>query len=129
MVVLDTHAWLWWISAPERLSDRAAAAIDASESVGVVSISCWEVAMLSRHGRISLDRDPRRWLRQALSQPGLVALPVGPKAAIEAALLDADQFPGDPADRLIYACASETGAPLVTRDARLREFDPRGTLW
>ena len=37
--------------------------------------------------------------------------------------------PPDPADRMIYATARATGAPLVTKDQRLREFDPRGTLW
>jgi PIN domain nuclease of toxin-antitoxin system len=31
VIVLDTHAWLWWMSSPERLSDDAAASIaDAS---------------------------------------------------------------------------------------------------
>ena len=40
-----------------------------------------------------------------------------------------DPFPGDPADRMIYATARAEGADLVTRDRRLRDYDPRGTLW
>lgn len=84
--------------------------------------------MLSVNGRVAFDRDVRRWVRQALAQPGLIALPLTPKIGVEAAALG-DEFPGDPADRMIYATARETGWPLVTRDRRIRSFDPRGTLW
>jgi PIN domain nuclease of toxin-antitoxin system len=128
MVVLDTHAWLWWVDAPERLSDRARTAIDEAGAIGVAAISCWEVAMLVVKRRVELALPARAWVRQALSQPGIVALPLGPAQAVEAALLD-PQFPGDPADRLIYATARDQGAALVTRDGRLREFDPRLTVW
>ncbi|MGH3832713.1 MAG: hypothetical protein ACRDRS_20125 [Pseudonocardiaceae bacterium] len=40
-------------------------------------------------------------------------------------------FPGDPADRLIYATAVECGWSLVSKDRRLREHPyPREvTIW
>jgi len=129
MVVLDTHAWLWWSDDPSRLSATARGAIAAAGSVGVVAVSCWEVAMLAARGRIGLDREVPRWIQQALVRPGVVALPLTPKAALDAALLDHSEFPGDPADRFIYATARDAGVHLVTRDARLRDFDPRGTVW
>jgi PIN domain nuclease of toxin-antitoxin system len=129
MVVLDTHAWLWWVADRTRLSAAAAAAIEESESIGVAAISCWEVAMLALRGRIALDRDLARWVRQALAQQGVAALPLTPPVALAAALLERERFGGDPADRMIYATAREAGARLITRDARIREFDPRGTLW
>ena len=129
MVVLDTHAWIWWTDDPSRLSSGARAAIEGADSIGVAAIACWELAMLSLSGRVTLDRDPARWARQALSQPGVVALPLMPKVAMDAGLLERDGFVGDPADRLIYATARDAGAPLITRDRALRDFDPRGTLW
>lgn len=129
MVVLDTHAWIWWVDDPSRLSPRARAAISEAEPVGVAAISCWELGMLSLSGRVALDRDPSRWVRQALAQPGVIAIPLSPKVAVDAALLERDGFVSDPADRLIYATARDVGARLVTRDARLREFDRRGTVW
>ncbi|MDQ3102561.1 MAG: hypothetical protein M3Q53_01810 [Actinomycetota bacterium] len=52
-----------------------------------------------------------------------------PKLAVGAALLDHEDLPRDPAERMIYATARSTGARLITKDQRLREFDPRGTLW
>jgi PIN domain nuclease of toxin-antitoxin system len=129
VVVLDTHAWLWWTDARERLSDTAREVIGEAPARGVPAICCWELAMLVVKGRIALGRDTRTWIRQALGQPGIVALPLSPKVAVDAALLDRDEFEGDPADRLIYATARDQGSPLVTRDARLRAFDPRGTVW
>jgi PIN domain nuclease of toxin-antitoxin system len=129
VIVLDTHAWLWWVDAPDRLSATARQAIEGADAIGVPAISCWELAMLVVKRRIELERDARTWIRQALAQPGVVAVPLSPRAAVDAALLEHEDFAGDPADRLIYATAREAGAPLVTRDVRLREFDPRGTLW
>ena len=128
-VLLDTHAWLWWSADRGRLSDAAAGAIDDAETIGVSSVSCWELAMLVSKGRIELDRDPRRWIRQALAQPGVLAIPLTPSAAADAGLLSGDGFPGDPADRMIYATARERGAKLISKDSAIRAFDPRGVLW
>jgi len=128
-VLLDTHAWLWWASDPERLGEAGGRAIAAAETIGVASISCWEVAMLALKGRIELDREPERWIRQALALPGIRVEQLSPRVAVAAAMLDGQEFPGDPADRMIYATGRALGMPLITRDAALREFDPRGTLW
>jgi PIN domain nuclease of toxin-antitoxin system len=129
MVVLDTHAWLWLNDDPGRLSRAARAAVDAADSVGVPAVSCWELGMLVLRGRIALDREVSAWVQQALSRPGTVALPLSPMVALAAALLEGEGLEGDPPDRFIYAAARDAGAKLVTRDSRLREFDPRGTVW
>jgi len=129
VIVLDTHAWLWWVSDPERLSAAVREAVEAPESVGVSAVSCWEVVMLHVRGRIALDREPRRWVKAALAADGAEPLPLGSDAAVEAALLDRRGFPGDPADRMIYATARAAGAPLATKDQALRRFDPSGTVW
>lgn len=129
MVVLDTHVWLWWVAAPDQLSRPAARAIAGAETIGVSAISCWEVTMLHSKRRIALDRQPARWVRQALSRRGILAIPLTPPLAVAAAALGSEGFQGDPADRMIYATARDVGAPLVTKDERMREFDSRGTLW
>jgi PIN domain nuclease of toxin-antitoxin system len=129
MVVLDTHAWIWWADDPVRLSPAARAAIDDAEAVGIAAISCWEVAMLALRGRVTFEPAVERWVPLAMQAPGVVALPLSPKVALAAALLEREGFGGDPADRLIYATAIDAGAKLVTRDRRLRDFDPRRTVW
>lgn len=129
MIVLDTHAWLWWLVEPSKLSQAARRAIDEAETIGVCSISAWEVAMLVRRRRISLDRDVASWVRQALAPARMTSHPLTPEVAVAAGLFDGDGFPGDPADRFIYATARAHRAPLVTRDERIRSFDAHNTVW
>jgi PIN domain nuclease of toxin-antitoxin system len=129
MIVLDTHAWLWWLAAPARLSRAARQAIEQAPLIGVSTLSAWEVAMLEMRGRISLDRDVSLWVKQALADERVDSLAPGADVAVAAGLLDAQRFPGDPVDRLIYATARSIGATLITRDAAIRAFDSAATLW
>jgi PIN domain nuclease of toxin-antitoxin system len=128
LIVLDTHAWIWWRADPGRLSTAAAQAIADADRVGLSSMSVWELGTLVRRGRISLDRQVATWVRQALAEPRLGVLAPGADVALAAALLDED-FPGDPADRLIYATAVQAGARLVTRDERIVAYDGARALW
>ncbi len=129
VIVLDTHAWLWWVAAPERLSPAAEQAIEQASHIGVSTLSCWEMAMLVVRGRVSLDRDVGLWVKQALADERVESLAPSAEAAVAAGLLDAQSFPGDPVDRLIYATARSAGATLITRDTAIRAFDSRSTLW
>lgn len=129
MIVLDTHAWLWWCDDPRRLSSRARATIAQAAQLGVSAISCFELAALAAHGRIDLDPDAATWIADALAHPVNVVIPVEADVAVAAAQLPRDDFPGDPADRMIYATARVHGVPLITKDGALRAFDPRGTVW
>jgi PIN domain nuclease of toxin-antitoxin system len=128
LIVLDTHVWLWVTLQPNRLSRRARLAIEEAETIGISTISCWEIALLGRIGRIEFLRDVRLWIRQALAHERVEALPLTADAAVEAALLG-ERFPGDPADRMIYATARTHEAPLVTKDRRIRRFDRATTVW
>lgn len=129
MIVLDTHAWIWWIDAPDRLSRPAHTAIERAEEIGVSAMSSWEIALLDLKGRILLPDGAARWVERALSTPRTVELVVDSRIAFEAVALEVDAFPADPADRMIYATARVHGSTLVTRDKAIRDFDPRGTLW
>jgi PIN domain nuclease of toxin-antitoxin system len=129
VIVLDTHAWLWWMSAPKRLSAAAREAIAEAASIGVCTLSAWEVAMLAVRGRIGLDREVGLWVRQALAEARVEPLAPSAETAVAAGLLDAQSFPGDPIDRLIYATARANRARLITRDAAIRAFDPESTVW
>jgi PIN domain nuclease of toxin-antitoxin system len=129
VIVLDTHAWLWWVAEPGRLSPAARRAIDDADAIGVCTMSAWEVAMLVQRGRISLDREVATWVRQALARERIEVLPPSADVAVAAGLLDRERFPGDPVDRLIYATARANRAALVTRDERIRGFDDRVVVW
>jgi len=129
MIVLDTHAWIWWVSDPEKLSKKATNAIEYAKDIGICSISCWEIATKAARGKISLDRDIRVWMKQALSRPRLTLLEISADIAITAGFLGDDGFHGDPADRLIVATAMHHGAELVTKDKEIQSFRKIRTIW
>jgi len=128
MLLLDTHAWLWWSAAPARLSKRARRAIDSAESLAVSAISVWELATLVRKGRLELDRPVSEWILAALAQPGIEEIPVSSSIALLAGSFG-DEFHGDPADRLIAATGLVHRAPLVTKDEALRAMPTLQPIW
>ncbi len=129
MIVLDTHAWLWWAADPNRLSSTAHEAIERAGSLGVPAICCFEVATLHARRRIELLRSPTEWVRQALAHPRVDELPMTSEIAVHAGSLDRDRFPGDPGDRLIYSTATSLAATLISADRSMRAFDPARVVW
>lgn len=127
-VLVDTHALHWWSAEPDRLSETAAAALSDADELAVADITWWELAWLAQNGRIRLTVPIRSWL-DALSRD-VRSIGVTPAIAISAVSLP-ETFPGDPADRLIYATAIEYGWRLVTKDQRLHEHPNRQpiTIW
>jgi PIN domain nuclease of toxin-antitoxin system len=99
------------------LSPAADEAIDAADDLAVAAITWFELAWLAEHDRIRLSRPVSVWLRELSSQVRTAG--ITPEIAAAAAALP-PSFPGDPADRLIYATATENGWDLVTRDERMR---------
>jgi PIN domain nuclease of toxin-antitoxin system len=129
LIVLDTHAWVWWVGETGDLSPAAEQAIAEAEQIGVCTISCWEVAMLVARGRLELTLEVGRWIDTALAAPRVVELQLDARTAARAGGLDREKFPGDPADRIIYAPAVERGVRLVSQDTKITDFDPTRMLW
>ncbi len=130
MIVLDTHAWLWWLSDPDKLSRRARSAIDAALGPGihVSSISAWEVTLLVRKGRLTLRMPVDDWIARSEGLPFLRFVPVDNRIAVRSNALPAPMH-DDPADRIIVATAQLLGAALVTKDQRLRRYRPVKSIW
>jgi len=100
-ILLDTHAWIWWVTDSPRLSLPAATAIAQADQIAIHIISCWKVAMLVETGRLKFDRDVANWIDLALQRPKVILLPFEPSAAVLAVRLK--DFHGDPADRFLVA--------------------------
>jgi PIN domain nuclease of toxin-antitoxin system len=127
-VLLDTHVLHWWTATPEVLTAAARTAVDSADELAVASISWYELAWLAHRDRIRVTVPIRAWLERLAAQ--VRTIPSTPAVALAAVLLPGS-FPGDPADRLIYATAQEYGIPLVTGDEQMRQHRQPGvvTVW
>lgn len=132
MILLDTHALVWWASDPERIPQKARRAIEGAvrggESLAVSSITVWEVAMLVARGRLELTLEVEAWITHVEALPFVQFVPVDHRIAIRAVRLEGFRH-RDPADRMILATALGLGATLVTADQRLQAYRFVNTLW
>jgi PIN domain nuclease of toxin-antitoxin system len=116
-VLLDTHVVHWWSAEPRRVSGPASAVLDQAEELVVAAISWFELAWLAKHERIVVNIPIRSWLLGLAAQVRTIG--ITPVIADTAVALPSS-FPGDPADRLIFATAIEHGLRLVTKDQAIR---------
>ena len=131
MIVLDTHAWIWWVSSPEFLSATAKQIIDEAvteRNIFISSISTWEVAILVSRGRLQLTTSPSDWVAASEALPFFDFVPVSNSIALKSVQLPGDLH-NDPADRIIIATAVSLGAVLVTKDEKIRNYPHVKTVW
>jgi PIN domain nuclease of toxin-antitoxin system len=117
-VLLDTHVVHWWSAEPRRVSRGAARALEEADELAVAAISWFELAWLADNERIVLSIPARSWLEGLAAQVRTVGIT---PAIADTAVSLPSTFPGDPADRLIFATAIEHGWHLVTKDRRIRD--------
>lgn len=128
-LLLDTHAWLWRLLDPGRISADAEAAIaDGGSELFLSPISTWEALVLARKGRLSLAPTPHEWVLDALRRTAIAAAPLNHGIALRSETLDGFAS-ADPADRFLVATALEHGLVLVTADTAMHGFEPVQTLW
>lgn len=131
---LDTQAWLWAVLDHPRLSRAARAALNtlpAAERVGIAAISLKEAAWHLARGRVVVDESfgPwALWLRTAAASPHIEILPLTVDVAIESEQLG-ENFPPDPADRLIVATARVSNLTLITSERSIQNSGAVRTLW
>lgn len=125
-LLLDTHAVLWMLNTPDRLSREAAAAILSPQHDLLVSaVSAYEVAQ--RRFREPAMLAVAAQLVEVVERAGMTWTPLTPDQAADAGRLDWTHR--DPFDRMLAAQAIDLAATLVTADAALRDFDRLPTLW
>lgn len=129
MIVLDTHAFVWWRSGSSRLSSVALDAIEATGYVVLPDVVLLEIAMLAEAGCIKLDRSAGTWLQDAVADPSIEVMPIDPEIAQRAIGVRRILGGGDPVDAVIAATALRLNVPLVTRDARLSALRMIETVW
>ena len=130
MILLDSHVLAWLAFEPDRVSQKAQAAIDQARAAGmglaICDISLLELAMVTRRSKLRLETSLETFLDELESR--FRVLPITARACARAASLPAS-YPSDPADRIIGATAIIEGLPLVTADRAVRQSGAVRTIW
>jgi PIN domain nuclease of toxin-antitoxin system len=131
VIVLDTHALIWWADGGSKLSKSARQATKAASrrrELVASAISMFEIVTLEHRGRLAFKIPVTEWLASVRKLPELTIHPVTDEVAERAGGLG-EVFPGDPADRLIAATALVLGVSLLTQDSKLRNVRSLATIW
>lgn len=126
-LLLDTCAVIWLFNRSP-MADEAREAIAAAATAGCLYVSPfsgWEIATLSRKGKIVLSMAPRDWFSFVADHPAISLASLSHELLIESCLL-ADGPPDDPADRIIVETARRMRLAVVTRDRPILDYAARG---
>lgn len=121
-LLLDTHVFLWWRAAPDRIRPDARDAIATAEVVFVSAATAWEASVKAALGKLDLPDT----IERGVDDSGFTRLVVGFSHAAMAGALPPHHR--DPFDRMLIAQARIEDLTLVTHDEQLRPYDVR-ILW
>jgi len=120
-LLLDTHVWLWMLTAPERLGAARQPLDDPDNELLLSAASSWEIAIKYHSGRLPLPTPPAQYVPESIRSSGVTPLPVHHAHALAVTALPAHHR--DPFDRLLIAQAQLEGATLVTADPVMGAYD------
>ena len=126
-LLADTHALLWAVGAPERLSDAAREALSATGSeIAVSTVSLWEIAIKFSRGRLDLAAGWPDRIDRGRKHMSARWLTVEPTHCASVATLPWHHR--DPFDRMLVAQARCENMTLISKDSIFAEY-PVDVLW
>ncbi len=117
-LLLDTHAFLWWLDDSPKLGPQARAAIgNGGNAVFVSAASAWEIAVKRASGSLDAPGDIAAWIAKS----DFSDLPIEVEHAVAAAELPCHHT--DPFDRMLIAQAQLEELTLVAHDEEIGRYD------
>ncbi|MEY4612725.1 MAG: hypothetical protein RL179_698 [Planctomycetota bacterium] len=113
--ILDTHAFLWFITNDPKLSSTARVLIaDPSNEILISPASYWEIAIKIKLGKYPISVPYLTLITEGIDNNGFKILPIEPKHTAKLTTLDLHHH--DPFDRLMAAQAMVEGISMVSAD-------------
>ena len=121
LILLDTHVWIWFNLAPERLPTEVAWLFaEPNADFGISAVTVWETVLAAQKGRIETVLSPGENVRAWLAANPLKVIPIDEEIAILARTLQLEH--SGPADRFIAATAFRLNCQFATVDDHLRKL-------
>ena len=125
--LMDTHAFLWFVSDDNRLSSKAKSIIkNNNNEIYFSAASAWEISIKSKLGRMKLGEDLGSFIIEQLT-----ANSFGPLAITISHSLYTEKLPQihkDPFDRMMISQSKVENMVLITGDKKIREYKV-STVW
>jgi PIN domain nuclease of toxin-antitoxin system len=120
-LLLDTHAFLWWIRDDESLSARARKAIASERTHCFLSVaSCWEMAIKKSLGKLEIPEPIDGFVAEQLSANRFTLLPIDLRHVSHVSRLPFHHR--DPFDRLLVAQAMEESLTIASADPIFHKY-------
>ncbi len=120
-VLLDTHAFLWWIMNDRRLTKSARSVLEnGNNSLLLSAASAWEIAIKTGLGKLILPDDPRRFVSEQMAQNAIDPLPISLLHSLHLGMLP--DHHGDPFDRMLVAQCQLESLPILTDDPQIARY-------
>lgn len=120
-LLLDTHTFLWWVEDAPALSKKARQAVANPDNECLLSlVSCWEMAIKLRLGKLKLANRIERFIPEQLSVNGFRQLEIDFRHVARVATMPFHHR--DPFDRLLVAQAKEEKLAIVSANAVFQKY-------
>jgi PIN domain nuclease of toxin-antitoxin system len=126
-LLLDTCTFIWLVSAPDQLGERARQELDDPSATLLLSdASVWEVCLKWQSGKLELPGPPRHWIEEQRRTWELTRAPIELEHLYRSTELPAHHR--DPFDRMLVSQAIAEGLSIVTPDPAIRRY-PVMVIW
>lgn len=120
-LLLDTHAFLWFIQGDENLSQQSRLLIEDSKNEVLISVATlWEIAIKSNLKKLDLLEPFEVLIPREIINNELTQLPITIEHLVQLGQLPF--YHRDPFDRLLIAQSLFEQVPLVSKDSQFDEY-------
>ncbi len=128
MILLDTHALIFWVNDDSILSKKRKEELEklGKEKVFLSSLSFWEIYVKVRKGKLNLGESTKRFSEKIVNSNKITIIDSNWNDFHLASVLTWKLT--DPVDRVLVAQAKNRNLKLLSKDAEIKKFY-KGTIW
>ena len=122
--LLDTHAFIWWDSEPEKLSAQVLSLCQESNTQLFLSMaSLWEMQIKSQLGKLKLHQTLEQIIQSQIIENNIQLLDITAQHVFQLSSLG--EFHKDPFDRLIISQSIHEDLPVLSKDKAFSQYPVR----
>lgn len=126
-LLLDTHAFLWWITDDPRLSEKGREIMgDGKNQLFLSAASGWEIAIKAKLGKLKVSDNLEHFIPEQVALNAIENLPIVLSHVLHVYTLP--DYHRDPFDRLLISQAQLEGLSILTVDSQISQY-PVKVLW